>query len=112
MARGRQERRSRQWWIKAVQRWRRSRLTAEQFAKQEGLAVSTLRWWSSELGRGTRAKREPVKPVPLEVRVDGRAVAMAGAAIEVEADGVLVRVPVGVDAAYVASLARLLGRAS
>lgn len=112
------ERRSRQWWERTVKRWRRSRLTAQAFAEREGLAVSTLRWWSSELGRGTRAKREQGKrgksrsPRPLEVRVERTSTLPTPATgIEVECRGVVVRLPAGTDAAYVASLAAALGAA-
>jgi hypothetical protein len=48
MARAR-EKRSRQWWSKAIVRWRRSQLSAREFARREGVALSTLYWWSSEL---------------------------------------------------------------
>lgn len=109
------ERRSRQWWERTIKRWRRSELTAQVFAEREGLALSTLRWWSSELGRGTRAKRESAKtrsPRPLEVRVEhATTVPPLATAIEVESCGVVVRLPGGTDAAYVASLVRALGAA-
>jgi len=107
MARAR-ERRSRQWWSKAIARWRRSKLSAREFARREDVALSTLYWWSSELSRGTRAKRESPTPVPLEVRVDSPS-SVLSAAIEVECRGVLVRLPAGTEATYVAALARALG---
>jgi len=50
-----QARQTRSWWTGTVAQWRRSGLTAAQFAVREGLSVSSLRWWSSALGRGSRA---------------------------------------------------------
>jgi hypothetical protein len=105
--------------VDAVARWRRSGLTAREFAEREGLSGKTLAWWSCTLGRGTRAKRgvdQRVKRgsvervVPLEIDLDALApqhVAM----LSIEAAGVVVRVPVGTDVTYVATLARSLAAA-
>jgi len=38
-------------WQKRVEQWRASGETAETFSAGEGFAASTLRWWSSKLGR-------------------------------------------------------------
>jgi len=103
----RNERRSREWWSKTVSRWRRSGLTGREFATQEGLAPSTLAWWSSTLSRDTRAAHglstiEPieivVQPTPVEARP-----------IEIAVAGSVVRCEVGTSVEYVASLVRALG---
>ena len=44
-------RRTRAQWEAAIQQWRASGLTAQEFAAREGLTASTLRWWSSRLRR-------------------------------------------------------------
>ena len=106
-------RRSRQWWTQKVEQWRRSGLKAREFAQREGLAVGSLWWWSSELGRGTRAKRGSAaqsKPVPLEVQLAAPRASYLAAQIEVEAFGVVVRVPGGSDVDYVAALVRAIAR--
>jgi hypothetical protein len=38
-------------WRRRVERWRRSGLTAEQFAEREGVRASTLAWWRWRLAR-------------------------------------------------------------
>lgn len=103
------ERRSEQWWTKAIRRWRRSQLTAREFAEREGIALSTLYWWSSKVSRATRAERESAKPVPLEVRVEAAPQMGPAVSIEVVFGEAVVRVPTGTDPAYVAALVRALG---
>lgn len=44
-------------WQQRVARWRASGETAEAFSAGEGFAASTLRWWSSKLGREKAAAR-------------------------------------------------------
>jgi hypothetical protein len=67
-------------------------------------------WWSSQLGRGTRAKREqPTAIVPLEVKVAHAMRLGNGGAIEIAVGGALLRVEVGTDVAYVSELVRRLG---
>ena len=112
-------RRSREFWVDAVTRWRRSGLTAREFADREGLSAKTLAWWSCMLGRATRAKRgvdqrgkrgSAERVVPLEIDLDALAPRYA-AMLSIEAAGVVVRVPVGTDAAYVTALALSLAAA-
>lgn len=103
-------RRSREWWIEAVERWRQSGLRVREFAAREGLPASSLWRWSSELGRGTRAKRGSKQPVALEVQF-APTVPRAEQAVEVEALGAVIRLPANTDAAYLATLVRnLAGR--
>ena len=83
---------TREQWAKRVESWKRSGLTAEQFAGREGLCVSTLYWWSSAL------QRKSVASVPPVVEVVGLAVDSADASRSFELvlpNGVRVIVPAG-----------------
>jgi hypothetical protein len=89
-----------------VSQWRRSGQTARAFALQEGLAASTLCWWSSELGRDTRASHGSPAIEPIEISLS--APESAGC-VEVTVGGdVVVRCDVGARVDYVASLVRAL----
>lgn len=71
------------------------------------LSVSSLRWWSSALGRGSRAKhgRSTIEPIELAVP---SAIRVPGPGIEVEVGDAVIRCEPGVDVAYVAALIRAL----
>lgn len=105
-------RRSRAWWSKAVERYKRSGLTAGAFAAREGLSASTLSWWSSQLLRGTRAERGSQRAVALEVQLAGGQVEPSGGVLEVELRDAVLRLPAGTDPKYVAALVAELSRAS
>jgi transposase len=112
MATGRAE----QWRIR-VRSWKRSGLTAQQFAEIEGLSAGTLRWWSSRLGLKRAASSRAVTtkqvapvtlPQPAEVAlvqvVPTPAQRLAGngvsdTPVEVVLGDVVVRVRRGFDAA-------------
>jgi hypothetical protein len=100
------ERRSREWWTGTVARWRRSGLTAPEFADREELSLATLRWWSSALQRDTRAEHGSSAIEPIEISVGMRAA--RGASLEIAVGGAVLRCEVGADVAYVASLVRAL----
>jgi transposase-like protein len=61
------ERASREVWVGRVAQWRESGATATEFARELGVSVSSLRWWSWKLGstrrRGKRAKTTSVSPL-------------------------------------------------
>lgn len=60
---------TRETWAARVREWKRSGLTAADYAEREGLNPRTLSWWSSELGRSTLAiARPPVVEVMLAQR--------------------------------------------
>jgi hypothetical protein len=99
------ERRSREWWSKTVARWRRSGLTAADFATQDDLSVVTLRWWSSQLGRDTRVSHGSTAIEPIELSL---APARSSGVVEIAAGDAVVRCEVGTDVAYVAALVRSL----
>jgi transposase-like protein len=103
------ERRSRSWWKQAVARWKRSGLTASEFAAREGVSARTLSWWTSTLRRGTRAARGSgegaVAPIEIELP---RARSGGDAYLEIAVGGAVIRVEVGADVDYVAALVRRL----
>jgi hypothetical protein len=103
------ERKSREWWRKTVGRWKSGGLTAEEFASKEGVNASTLRWWSSRASRGTRAAHGSIVVQPIEIAMPGAGQATSGGIVEVAVAGMVVRVEVGTDVAYVAELLRAVG---
>ena len=58
-------------WAERVQEWKASGSSADDFARGRGFESSTLRWWSSRLGRGavSGAARSPAKADVRLVRV-------------------------------------------
>jgi hypothetical protein len=104
MARARQ---TRSWWTTTVARWRKSGLTAAEFASREGLSVGSLRWWSSELGRGTRARHGGRAIEAIEIAVPNSSRAASGV-LEIAVADAVVRFDASVGVAYVASLVRAL----
>lgn len=102
------ERRSRRWWERTVERWRRSGLSAAAFADREGLKVGTLRWWSSALLHGTRAKHgSTATAVPIEIAVPA-AESLGVDVVEIAIGAVAVRCTPGTDVGYVAALVRAI----
>ena len=89
-----------------MSRWRRSGQTAADFAARERLEVGTLRWWSSRLGRDTRAEHGAAKLVPLEVTV--ASAVSRDVTLEIAVGSAIVRCEVGADVSYVAALVRAL----
>ncbi len=70
----------------------------------EDLSVVTLRWWSSELHRDTRAPHgSAIEPIELSL-----APATSKGFVEIAAGDAVVRCEVGTDVAYVAALVRSL----
>ena len=47
-------------WAERVQEWKASGATAEEYARGRDFTVSTLRWWSSQIGRDERVRMVPV----------------------------------------------------
>jgi hypothetical protein len=68
--------------------------------------VGTLRWWSSRLGRDTRAEHGPATLVPLEVAV--ASAVSRELTLEIAVGDAVVRCEVGADVSYVAALVRAL----
>ena len=61
----RARRRCRQEWREITVRWRRTGLTAVEFARQEGLNPSTFAGWRSEFAREDKAQSPPLTLVPI-----------------------------------------------
>jgi transposase-like protein len=67
-------------WAVLVQQWARSGQSAEKFAAAHGVRVGTLKWWRTQLKRGSRG-RTASQPssgprlVPVRVGSDGEGVA-------------------------------------
>jgi transposase len=82
---------SRDEWTRRVARWRRSGLTANQFASREGLQLPSLYWWSSTLRRSAQTSPPVVEVVGL-----GAGGGSEGSTFEVTLpSGVRVSVPAG-----------------
>lgn len=96
-------------------RWKRSGLTAAQFAVLEGVSDRTLRWWSSALRRDTRASRgsssrtESTAIVPIEIELPMGGAITRGSRIEIAVGEVVVSAEVGTDPAYLGALCAALG---
>ncbi len=89
-------------------RWRRSGIEARAFAAREDLSPSTLMWWSSELGRATRAQHGSTAIEPIEIAVPASSTRGGVGPVEIAVGGVVVRCEVGADVSYVASLVSAL----
>lgn len=111
MSGDRRERRSRSWWAQTVARWKRSGLSASEFAAREGVVERTLQWWSSTLRRDTRAERGSprIEPIAIELVPSAPTFASSGGPIEIAVGRARLSVEVGTDVAYVAALVRELG---
>ena len=87
----------------ALAAWSRSGLSEGAFCAREGYSSSRLRYWSERLGKRPAAATPSVSFVP--VTLAGSAVVRH---IELERDGVVVRVREDLDVAHVARLAAAL----
>lgn len=107
----RSERRSKSWWRETVARWKRSGLSAKEFAAREGVSARTLSWWSSAMRRGTRAERgmPETAMTPIEIALPTRAATQHA---EIAVAGAVVRVEIGADLDYVCELVRRLAARS
>jgi transposase len=84
---------TRETWAARVREWKRSGLTAADYAEREGFNASTLTWWSSRLGPSALVPRTP--PV-LEVVMSTRPGQARSLEVVLES-GVRVAVPIGFD---------------
>jgi hypothetical protein len=94
---------TKQKWAERVGAWRVSGQDASAFAAGKGYEASTLRWWSSRLGREERVRIVPVVARASSVEAPGEVV--------VEVGGARVRVTSGFDGAVLAQVVRALGGA-
>jgi len=102
-------RRSSSWWRETVTRLAKSGLTREEFAAREDLSVDTLKWWVAAFRRPALLKKRGAAPctaiVPLAIEIAPTRATSSGA-VEISVRGVVVRVEVGTDVEYVATLVR------
>ena len=112
----RPRRRSAAEWCALVQEWKRSGKSREDFARSRGLVARTFVWWSSEIERRARDARMeqagvvpasflPVRvvPEPRAVKVAVESAAVSASSVElVLGGGRMLRVPVGVEAVWLA----------
>ncbi len=99
-------------WEQRVERWRRSGLSAEEFATREGIKSRQLVWWRWKLGTSPGAPPAPASLRFLPVRVVDAPGRPSGSAVPLEIalpNGRVVRVAEGFDPA---TLARVLVIAS
>ena len=98
------ERRSKEWWAATVARWRRSNASASAFAESADVNEATLRWWATQLSRGSRAEHGlAVRPIEIAVPAAGVAVS-ASETIDIVVGHATLRVRVGTNVDYVAAL--------
>lgn len=88
-------------WAKRVEAWRASGETADAFAQGKGYEGSTLRWWSSRLGRASRPRFLRLVPKARAVQVD--------AGLVVEVGHARVHVKAGFDTKLLAEVVAALG---
>jgi hypothetical protein len=93
---------TKQKWEARVRAWRTSGQDASSFAAGKGYEASTLRWWSSRLGRA----EEPVRFVPVIARAP---TSQAQGDVVIEVGSARVRVTTGFDGALLAQVVRALG---
>jgi transposase len=82
-----------------------SGLTMAAFGRRTGIAEKRLRWWRRRLAATPAARSTALVPVRIKPAASAPAAAAAAAPLEVVLGDVIVRVPVGFDAA---TLARVL----
>jgi hypothetical protein len=91
-------------WAKRVEAWRASGEVADAFAQGKGYEGSTLRWWSSRLGRA-----EQPRFVRLVPTASAAPAASVDAGVVVEVGYARVRVKAGFDAKLLAEVVAALG---
>ena len=96
-------------WSKRVDRWRKSGLSAEEFAEREGLKSKQLVWWRWKL-RSSPPPSPELRFLPVHVVDTSVQAAVSGAPLEIALpNGRVVRVPPGFEPAM---LKRVLAVAS
>ena len=99
------ERGTRAKWAARVRQWRKSGLTAAEFARKVGVNAATLRWWSSRFK--TRPSEDAGQVSPLTF-VEMTSAARSEPIEVVLGSGVRLRIPVDFDAAAVGRLLDVL----
>jgi hypothetical protein len=95
------------YWRRLLGQWRRSGLTARQFCEQQGISQASFYGWRSEIARRDQAATIRPSSTPPFVKLALEGVAPSPLEI-VLADGRLLRVRPGFDAALLRQVLRLL----
>jgi len=101
-------------WVRLVDAWRASGLSARAFAAQAGVRAATLLWWSSELARrergagGAKQATVGVTFLPVSVRAPLRQESASEVCARVEVGKFVVQVLNGSNMPQVAELCRAL----
>jgi hypothetical protein len=100
------KRRSREFWEKHVRGWRSSEESCAAYSKRTKINPRTLSWWAWKLEAEAKAEAEAeVEHLPfielMSVAVEGR--------VELEIEGVTVRVPNDFEAETLARVLKVLG---
>src|SRR4051812_13711202 len=89
-------------WSERVTAWRASGVSASQFAHDQGLAVSTLRYWATRLSKAPKPQflqlvtKRPAAPTP------------SSSELVVEVGAARIRVTPGFDAALLSGVVQVL----
>jgi transposase len=97
-------------WEQRVERWRKSGLSAEDFAARDGIKPRQLVWWRWKLSASPPRLAAPAPVQFLPVRIVDVPVRPRGAAVALEIalpNGRVVRVPEGFDPAMLARVLRI-----
>ncbi len=96
-------------WADRVERWQKSGLSAEAFAKREGFQAKRLTWWRWKLR--TSARPEPTPFLPVHIIESASPPATSSVAVEIALpNGRVVRVPPGFDATTLTRVLALAGK--
>ena len=100
-------------WAARVQAWRSSGESAADYARGRGFEASTLRWWSSRIGRGAVASdvvsKARTPPRVRMVRLEAPSTRRAPRALTVRVGVAQVDVQPGFDRALLRELVEALG---
>lgn len=100
-------------WAERVQTWKSSGQSADDYARGQGFAASTLRWWASRLGRKVSAEPGVAEPKAAAPRVRMLRVVSAAKpttrSLTIRVGAAYVEVGAGFDRALLRELVETLG---
>jgi hypothetical protein len=103
-----EERRNRAEWESLIAEWDASRESAARFGAQRGIKPRTLAWWRWNLHRAKSASANgeaPIRLLPVDVTESTATADVANpASIEIALGDIALRIAVGTEPTYVASL--------
>jgi hypothetical protein len=99
-------------WAERVRGWKASGRRAEEYARGQEFAPSTLRWWSSRLGRGVVPSRAPRTAASVRMVRVVPAPRREASALTVRVGVAQVEVRAGFDPTVLRELVAALGGAS